>query len=303
MSRVESFPLEEEYKKPTGITPQDIARLRQWLATQPHLPQEHITDLDLILLYHRYGCSIEVSKQELDNQYTLRTLFASFFKDRVLDEKIETVLNTVLITILPGRSKEGHTILYGRMIDTDVSKFDFPSSIRAMLMVLDLWQYAEGTWPGFMFLFDLHGIKVGLLSKLDLENIRQFVVYFPGALLAKLKGVHFLNAPTFMDRLNAIMRNFMTKEFIDLVTIHQAGDLSGITKVVDLEVLPKELGGNYKTLEELREETQAMMRANKDFFVEENKKRVKESLRPGKPKTITDIFGSVEGTFKQLEID
>lgn len=47
----------------------------------------------------------------------------------------------------------------------------------------------------------------------------------------------------------------------------------------------------------------ARLNANKEFFVEENKKRVMESLRPGKPKTISDIFGSVEGSFKKLEID
>lgn len=46
-----------------------------------------------------------------------------------------------------------------------------------------------------------------------------------------------------------------------------------------------------------------LFRANKEFFVEENKKRVNEALRPGKPKTITDIFEGVEGSFKKLEVD
>lgn len=37
------FPVEQEYGKKTGITPQDISKLREWLHTQPHLPAEHIT--------------------------------------------------------------------------------------------------------------------------------------------------------------------------------------------------------------------------------------------------------------------
>lgn len=43
--------------------------------------------------------------------------------------------------------------------------------------------------------------------------------------------------------------------------------------------------------------------SNKEFFLNENRKRVMESLRPGKPKTLTDIFGGIEGSFKKLEID
>lgn len=47
----------------------------------------------------------------------------------------------------------------------------------------------------------------------------------------------------------------------------------------------------------------ARLRVNKEFFIDENKKRVAEAMRPGKPKTITDIFGGVEGSFKKLDID
>lgn len=39
---VKEFPTEEEYKKGTA-TPQDVEKLREWLRTQPHLPEEYIT--------------------------------------------------------------------------------------------------------------------------------------------------------------------------------------------------------------------------------------------------------------------
>lgn len=51
------------------------------------------------------------------------------------------------------------------------------------------------------------------------------------------------------------------------------------------------------------EDNIAAFKANKDFFLNENKKRVIEAKRPGKPKTISDIFGGVEGSFKKLDID
>ncbi|KAG6448425.1 hypothetical protein O3G_MSEX005478 [Manduca sexta] len=130
-----SFPLEEEYKKPTGITPQDIARLRKWLATQPHLPQ-HITDLDLILSFHSCKRCMETTKKLLDTHYTMKTNFDAIFKNRIVDDKIELVLKRVLLNPLPTRTKDGDAILYTRLLDTDPKNYLFQESLRAVLMLL-----------------------------------------------------------------------------------------------------------------------------------------------------------------------
>lgn len=40
---VQPISLEEEYRKKTGISPEDIQKLRSWMQTQPHLPEKYIT--------------------------------------------------------------------------------------------------------------------------------------------------------------------------------------------------------------------------------------------------------------------
>ncbi|XP_075984157.1 alpha-tocopherol transfer protein-like [Anticarsia gemmatalis] len=299
---VSQIALEDEYKKKTGITPDDIKKLRGWLNTQPHLPKDHITDLDLILTYHCCDRSAEVSKQVLDLHYTLKTLFTSFFKDRVVDNKTEDNLHKVLLQPLPTRSREGDGVFYCRLLDYEPRNFDFARSLRSVMMILDLWQYEEGTWPGFVLIFDLDGLKLGHLTRLDVQTIQQFLYFLQEAMLVKIKGLHFLNAPSFMDRLLMMIKPFMKKELLDVLKIHQIGSKT-LDPYLPMEALPKGAGGEFKTIEECRDAMLARMRANKDFFVEENKKRVVESLRPGKPKTISDIFGSVEGSFKKLDID
>ncbi|CAH2051544.1 unnamed protein product, partial [Iphiclides podalirius] len=173
---VNPFPLEEEYQKKTGISPQDIGKLRTWLATQPHLPGNHITDLDLVLTYHCCNRSLGVSKQVLDLHYTLRTLFTNYFKDRTVED-IEQVLRTLLLTPLPMRCDDGSAILFTHFMDSDPTNFNIGETIKTVLMIMDLWQYEEGTWPGFVMVVDFNGMTLAHVARLDLQNIQQFLYY------------------------------------------------------------------------------------------------------------------------------
>ncbi|XP_072934703.1 clavesin-1-like [Epargyreus clarus] len=297
------FPLEEEYQKSTGITPEDIAALRRWLNTQPHLPSKYITDLDLILTFHSCDCSTGVTKQVLDLHYTLRTLFTTFFKDRKFDARVRKTLDTVLLTPLQMRTKEGYAIFYTRFLDTDSKNFFLGDTMRTVLMILDLWQYKEGTWPGFILLVDFNNMTLGHLARMDMQNIQQFLYYMQEAMIVKLKGFHFMNAPSFMDKFLMLMKPFTKKQLMDMLGVYEPGN-KALESVIPLEALPSETSGkSNQSYQECKEDVLAMLQAGEAYLKNESLKRVTESLRPGKPKNISDIFSGVEGSFKKLDID
>ncbi|XP_037292768.1 alpha-tocopherol transfer protein [Manduca sexta] len=274
-----SFPLEEEYKKPTGITPQDIAQLRQWLVTQPHLPHERITDLDLILSFHSCKRCMESTKKLLDTHYTMKTTFHAIFKDRVVDAKIQLALERALLKPLPARTKAGDAIFYSRLLDLEPRNFMLKETMRAVLMILELWQYEEGTWPGLVILYDLEGLRLGHLLRLEREVLKQFLAYLEQSILVKIKEIHLLNAPYFVDKLIALVHKFIRCELFSVLKIHQTGTKT-LGNYIDVSILPKEAGGNYKTYEECKDETMMKIMANRGFFENELKKRANLALRP-----------------------
>ncbi|CAG9791674.1 unnamed protein product [Diatraea saccharalis] len=300
--KVGGITLEEEYKKKTLISPSDITKLREWMQTQPHLPADHITDLDLILAYHCCDRSSGVAKTVLDLNFTIKTLFTGFFKDRTVDEKIIHNCKTKCFLPLEVRARDDSAVIYCSLIDPDYKTFVFSESVRSVLMVLDLWQYQTGTWPSFVIIIDLNQMTLGHLARLDLQSIQQFLYYLQEAILLKLNGLHFLNAPSFMDKLMMLLKPFLKKDLLDVLHIHQIGSKT-LDPFVPMEGLPKEAGGDFKTLQQASDDVIQWMKENEEFFIRENKKRVTESKRPGKPKTMSDIFGSVEGSFKKLDID
>ncbi|XP_013141580.1 PREDICTED: alpha-tocopherol transfer protein-like [Papilio polytes] len=299
--QITTVSIADECKK-TGIKKEDIKNLRDWLKTQPHLPHDLITDLDLLLAFHACNQSFGVTKDVIDLHYTLRTMFSNFFHNRRVDDpRVLKALDVTLATPLEVISHEGYTVSYHCLLDYDAKVFVLTDVIRAAVMLLDLYQYEYGTCSGLSLIIDLHGVTLSHLGKLDIVVVQQFLYYLQEAMFLKLKEVHLLNAPSFVDKLMFILKPFMKKELLDSVRIHVKGS-STLESYVPMIGLPKDAGGQFKSCKEIREETLAKLMDNADFFLKMNDKRVTESLRPGKGMDLS-IFGSVEGSFKKLDID
>ncbi|XP_063541208.1 clavesin-1-like [Cydia strobilella] len=299
---VKQLPLVEEYTKKAGVTPEDVAKLRAWLATQPHLPGDLITDLELVLVYHYCQRSAEVSKQVLDLHFTLRTLFENLFKDLLVNEKIFASLSVSVVLPLKARAHDGSAILYCSVINPDARKYVFIDALRVALMLLELWQEEEGTWPGLQVIFDMRTFSLQHLAKMDLHTVQQFMYYLQEAMLVRVTGIHYMNAPAFMDRILMLIKPFMKKSLMDVLFIHQTGS-GTLEKHVPVEGLPEEAGGEFISVMKASANLKERLKLNQEFFEQRNKRRVVEALRPGRPKTITDIFGGIEGSFKKLYID
>ncbi|XP_063388491.1 clavesin-1-like [Cydia fagiglandana] len=299
---VKQLPIEEEYAKKTGVTPEDVAQLRAWLGTQPHLPGDLITDLELVLVYHCCHRSAEVSKQVLDLHFTLKALFENLFKDLLVNEKIFASLSAAVVLPLKARAHDGSAITYCSIIDPDARKYVFIDGLRVALMLLELTQAEQGTWPGLQIVFDMRTFSLQHLAKMDLHTVQQFMYYLQEAMLVRVTGIHFMNAPVFMDRVLMLIKPFMKKTLMDVLFVHQTGS-GTLEKYIPVEGLPEEAGGDYISVMKASANLQERLRLNKDFFEQRNKRRVVEALRPGRPKTISDIFGGIEGSFKKLDID
>ncbi|GBP86313.1 Alpha-tocopherol transfer protein-like [Eumeta japonica] len=387
---VQPFPVSEEYVRNPEIKPEDIAKFRQWVRTQPHLPDQHISgtapnssvldislpwweypnesarlvprlgyqdfqensldgceahiglalepvvdfsagfesssglvsdpcsivgctsrfdlhgalfpDLDLVLTYHCCDRSAEVAKQVLDLNLTLRTMSPIFAGRDVDDKGLERAYHTALLSILPARSPEGYAVLYTCLLDCDPKNFILCDMAKAFMMMVDLYQLEEGTWPGLLIAMDMRGVQLAHLSCIDLKILQQVIYYLQEAFLAKLKGIHLLNAPSFTEKLMMIIRPFMKKQLLDMMHIHQP-DSKVVDELIPKAALPKESGGQHKDISTWIEELWQKIRANREYFAAERERRVNEAKRPGRPRSVTDLFGGVEGSFKKLDID
>lgn len=93
----------------------------------------------------------------------------------------------------------------------------------------------------------------------------------------------------------SMMKPFMKKELLEMVHIHKSLD-TFLDVCVPKAMMPEEYGGTAGKKCDMAQHAYDEVRANREFFIEEEAtKRVKEELRPGKPKT--DIFGYFSSLF------
>ncbi|KAL0839565.1 hypothetical protein ABMA28_016258 [Loxostege sticticalis] len=294
---VVAFSVEKEYEKVPGLR-RDVEEIRKWLKMQPHLP--HITDLDIIFAYNYCEGDKEMTKRVIDLNYTLRTLL-SFYTNRNVDKSLEAALHTWLITPLVQTTLKGNRVLYCYLLDSDVQKFVYKDAVRTFVMIMDLWQYEEGTLPEIAVVVDMDRVTLSHISAIDLTVAQQFFYFLQEAMFIRLREFHFINAPKFVDKMLTMVKPYMT-EMLDLLKVHAIGS-DTLEQYLPRAALPKEAGGEYKDVETLRDEMWNKLKANTQFFKEESLKRVDETKRLNGPNTISTFFPSMDGSFKNLSID
>ncbi|XP_041972353.1 uncharacterized protein LOC121728274 [Aricia agestis] len=299
---VQQMSLEREFAKNTNINREDIKQLREWLKTQPHLPEKHVTELDLVLAYYCCDRSSQLAKDVLDLNLTSRTLITAMFGHREVSQKILEAARTVTVYTLPEPDATGTCYLYGGLMRLEPKYFFFGDILQLALMIFDLWQYENGTCPWFSIIIDLKGVVWAHITRIDLMTLRQLIYYLEEGVLVKIKHIHFLNAPSFIDKFLALIKPLMKKELFEKIQVHTS-DSPKAFENIPKKGLPKERGGEYMTGQEISEYTIQRLNANKKYFEVENLKRINKSLRPsGKHASIENVLG-IQGSFKKLELD
>lgn len=85
----------------------------------------------------------------------------------------------------------------------------------------------------------------------------------------RLINVHFINVPSFINQIMAIIRPFVRKEVEKLIRFHKAG-ADTLYEYVPKELLPAEYGGSTSTVEEIRKEWREKIESNRDYLIDKN---------------------------------
>lgn len=75
------------------------------------------------------------------------------------------------------RNQNDYQIIYHKLQVFEASKYVFNDGVKLLTMALEACFKVDGTCPGYIFLFDMRGVRLGHLTRLSISSLRKFFTF------------------------------------------------------------------------------------------------------------------------------
>ncbi|CAG5047370.1 unnamed protein product [Parnassius apollo] len=282
-----------------GSMDQAIDVLHEWVQKQNHF---EIKDYPREYLERRIIASkgsVERAKSKLDKNCTLRTLMPQFFK--FIDFKTEYKYSDILWDgFLPKMTDDYYRIYLlknvGKRFDDDIMNY-----FRLIIATVE-YVTAHDYCRGIIIVLDyLETNLVELLKVLDFVQLRQLFTLLTDGYGMRIKAFHVITPSKTVEALVAIFKQVLSAKLGRRIQIHK--DLESLHKVVQRDVLPKELGGNERSMVKLHKEWIDVVSSKEfqEYYCKMKAATTNEKYR--QTDKLNDENMGIAGTFKTLNID
>lgn len=227
----------------------EIDELYEWLQNQPRFPK--MTKNHVHQFYHSCYYNKEETKKAFQRYVELRASAPECFgiRDPLLPA-MQNVYTATNMVALPKLTKEGYRILSYRLKDYTVNRLVFGEGVKAFNMFNDVIISVDGPINGYVVIFDMEGVCLRHLTRVQIGPLRNFMAYIQEAHPVRLKKIYIVHAAWFVNQAFAIARPFIKTELMSLLHFTTGGP----DEIFPLDILPLEYGGELKSLDEFHEE-------------------------------------------------
>lgn len=144
-----------------------------------------------------------------------------------------------------------------RLANEDISQFYYVNVIKMALMTFDtrFTMYDDddrNIATGEIFVIDGKGFSFRHFLEVarHIKTVRIYMKYIQEAAPFNIKGIHFVNCSTVLDKAFSLIKPLMKKEVLSVIHFHTSG-LDSFHQYVPLDCLPAEYGGVLGSIDDL----------------------------------------------------
>ncbi|XP_063903537.1 alpha-tocopherol transfer protein-like [Zophobas morio] len=289
-----------QYNSSGRALAEDAIRLQKWLETQPHLPKMLDTQaVKNFLLLNK--CSFEITKQKIDNYYSVRAKVPDIAFEINPKRPCHQEFNDMVYFVdYPQLTDEMYKITYFKAKGGFLPDNYEPINIPRKYFIMQELKLRYDVMHGDILVFDCKGHTLNIALKVTpVLAYKTIVLLYQQVFSIRIKAVHLINMPPILKTVLNLVKSLLSPKLAARIYVH--GDENILKKLIPLNLLPVDFGGDGLSLEELEGILKARCAKNQELFERLGEIKVDENLRPEKLED-DDTLG-VYGSFKKLEID
>jgi len=291
----------EEYKEDPAKITEDVSSLQKWMKTQPHMSNAR-QDSEFLRLFLR-GCdyNLDTTKTKLDLFNSVRANLPAWFDDwDPQQESVKRVIDAGVYLPLRGFDKEGRYVILVRQKMADPATMTTDDCYKAFLMLfaIALEGNRQAYTRGYVMISDQEGVTTSHAMMMTPGVMKKHTVVFQDAypmenkILIQNSRLFMVNMPSLIEKFFNMFLSYLDEQYKTMVKILPKGNYDALKEELGEDILPVEYGGKNGAIDDIKDFWKEELNKHPEFLKKQTTYRTDESLRPGKPKTSAELFGS-----------
>ncbi|XP_055374875.1 alpha-tocopherol transfer protein-like [Condylostylus longicornis] len=260
---------------------EELAILFNWLQNQPHLPIIETLPMKNFLI----ACNgnLDSAKSLIIKQYEMRNYYKALFIERDPSSDASRDFWNIADTILfPGLTSNCGKVIFMRLRDFDVSKYNFNDSIKMIIMFYDALLSVpdpSGIIPKeYICICDMTGYSLSHILKVSILTLRAFIKFYQEGISIKIKNIHIINCSDLINRIMTILTPLLNERVKKMIICHSP-NTETIFDYVPKEMFPSDYNGNSKSIQELKDESWNQFETTWPYLIDRKYWEIDESKR------------------------
>lgn len=276
---------------------QDLIAIKEWMSKESHIPKDIGLD-DHLLMRFLHSCyfSLEATKKCIDKFCVTRAEMSEVFiaRDPLLPN-IKQMLDHSFVGTYPFDGKE---MIIHKYDDPATENFHFYDFLKAISIHNDVWvKHHPHFADEHYIIIDMSWISLKMIPKVNIQYLKDFIVYLLESMPVRVKKVVGINAPSYYERLYGLIKPILPAEIIEIIHIYT--NVESLYQFVDKKYLPIEYGGEARSLVEFDRDQRQQIVDFRKFYLNDNTWKA-DLLKKPKQKNVDK---SMNGSFRTLAID
>ncbi|XP_031345120.1 retinol-binding protein pinta-like [Photinus pyralis] len=297
---------EKELNEVNSRLTSDIQQIRDWINKQPHFNFD-IGDQLLVSFLRCSKFSLERTKERLDRYFTIRTMAPEVFTNRdPLLPELQAILEAGFILPLPNVAKENnHRIIvlrYSNNLDPNLMTMVNIAKLSYMILDILLREDDNAVVSGVVFWSYCKDCPSKYAIQLTPASLQRYSVIEEKGFPFRMKGAYYSHVPQIFEACYNIFKVFCSDKLKQRMGLYSESNIEELFKKIPKDLLPQEFGGCNGSVKDLTVFWKDKVESCRDWFLKDEHCKIDERLRPGTPKTCSEVFG-LEGSFRKLDLD